>query len=175
VAPVQRPKAPPTEEAKPGANQGQTQNQQGQQSPAPMSAQNSGWIARCVSDSRQSPVECSMEQTVLLSTTGQLLASLAIRVPTETRAPILLLRVPNGLNLPAGLALQIDDGTPQSAPVQTCDQQGCYMVMQVTAELLASLKSGKRLTVTYQMNTPKNNVTVPLALDSFAEAYQKIQ
>lgn len=115
-----------------------------------------------------------MEQTVVLTNTGQLLASMLVRLPAETRSPVMVIQVPSGLYLPAGLNLQIDDGKPQPVPLQTCDPKGCYAGMPVAADLLAALKSGKRLTVTFQ-NISKSNVTVPLSLDNFAEAYQKIE
>jgi invasion protein IalB len=133
-----------------------------------------GWVSKCVSESRQSPVDCSMEQTVVLTNTGQLVASLLVRVPTDTRQPVMMIQVPVGLYLPAGLSLRIDDGKPQPVPLQTCDLKGCYAGMQVSPELIAALNAGKRLTMTFQ-NMARTNVAVPLALDNFADAYQKIQ
>jgi invasion protein IalB len=133
-----------------------------------------GWVSKCVSESRQSPVDCSIEQTVVLTNTGQLVASVLVRVPTDTRQPVMMIQVPVGLYLPAGLSLQIDDGKAQPVPLQTCDLKGCYAGMQVGPELIAALKAGKRLTMTFQ-NMAKTNVAVPLALDNFADAYQKIQ
>jgi invasion protein IalB len=133
-----------------------------------------GWVSKCVSESRQSLVDCSMEQTVVLTNTGQLVASVLVRVPTDTRQPVMMIQVPVGLYLPAGLSLQIDDGKAQPVPLQTCDLKGCYAGMQVSPELIAALKAGKRLTMTFQ-NMAKTNVAVPLALDNFADAYQKIR
>jgi invasion protein IalB len=86
----------------------------------------------------------------------------------------MMIQVPVGLYLPAGLNLQVDEGKPQPVPLQTCDLKGCYAGMQISPELLATLKAGKRLSMTFE-NLAKNNVTVPLVLDNFAEAFQKIQ
>ena len=36
------------------------------------------WVTRCVSDSRKSPLECSMEETLVLANTGQLVAAVAV-------------------------------------------------------------------------------------------------
>jgi invasion protein IalB len=155
-------------EAKPVANPPSSQ------APAPSPQANGGWIARCVSESRQSPIECSMEQTVPLASNGQVFASVLVRVPADTRAPTMAILVPSGLYLPAGINLQVDEGKPQAVPLQTCDQKGCYAGMPVGAELLSALKSGKRLTMTFQ-DMAKNSRAVPVALDNFAEAYQKIQ
>jgi invasion protein IalB len=161
VGPAQKPQAPPAAS-------------ESQPAPNPNPPASGGWVSKCVSESRQNPVECSMEQTVVLTSTGQLLASVLVRVPTDTHQPVMMIQVPVGLYLPAGLNLQIDEGKPQPIPLQTCDLKGCYAGMQISQELIASLKAGKRLTMTFQ-NLAKNNVVVPMALDNFADAYQKIQ
>jgi invasion protein IalB len=164
-----RPAAPPAAPAQKPPAAGESQP-----APNPNPPAGGGWVSKCVSESRQNPVECSMEQTVVLTNTGQLLASILVRVPTDTHQPVMMIQVPVGLYLPAGLNLQIDEGKPQPVPLQTCDLKGCYAGMQISPELIASLKAGKRLTMTFQ-NLAKNNVVVPMALDNFADAYQKIQ
>lgn len=83
-------------------------------------------------------------------------------------------KVPVGLYLPAGLNLQVDDGKPQSVPLQTCDAQGCYGEIPVNSNLIAALKAGKKLSLTFQ-NMAKTTVLLPLPLDNFANAFQKIQ
>ena len=115
-----------------------------------------------------------MEETLVLTNTGQLVAAVAVQLQSGKPLPVMTIRVPGGLYIPAGLNLQIDDGKAQVVPLQTCDQQGCYAEMQISADLLAALKSGKRLSITCQ-NAARNNFVLPLALDSFAGAFQKIQ
>ena len=51
-----------------------------------------------------------MEQSALLSKTGQLIALVNIRVPADTHTPVVLIQLPLGLNLPVGAKLQVDDG-----------------------------------------------------------------
>jgi invasion protein IalB len=133
-----------------------------------------GWISRCVSGSRKGPLECSMEETLVLTNTGQLVAAVAVQLQSGKPQPVMTIRVPGGLYIPAGLNLQIDDGKVQVVALQTCDQQGCYAEMQISAELLAALKNGKRLLITCQ-NAARNNFVLPLALDNFADTFQKIQ
>jgi invasion protein IalB len=133
-----------------------------------------GWISRCVSDSRKGPLECSMEQTLVLTNTGQLVAAVVVKLQSGKHEPVMTIRVPGGLYLPAGLNLQIDDGKAQVVPLQTCDQQGCWAEMQISADLLAALKSGKRLSITCQ-NAARNSFVLPLALNNFADVFQNIQ
>src|SRR5689334_18469299 len=86
-----------------------------EQPPAP------GWASRCTSLSREAPLECAIEETAVLSKTGQLIVLVNIRVPSDTRAPVALVQLPLGLNLPAGAKLQVDDGKAIDLAVQTCE------------------------------------------------------
>ena len=67
-----------------------------------------------------------MEQTAVLTKTGQLIVLINIRVPSDTRAPVAVIQLPLGLNLPAGAKLQVDDGKVTDLQIQTCEARGCY-------------------------------------------------
>src|ERR1700722_11975748 len=133
-----------------------------------------GWAARCSSASRDAPLECAIEQTAVLSKTGQLIVLINIRVPSDTHAPILLLQLPLGLNLPVGAKLQVDDGKVTDLQIQTCETRGCYATIPVVPDVLAALKSGKQMKLSFQtMN--KETIAIPMPLVDFAAAYDKIK
>ena len=115
-----------------------------------------------------------MEQTAVLSKTGQLIVLVNIRVPSDTRAPVALVQLPLGINLPGGAKLQVDDGKTTDLQVQTCEQRGCYAGTAITPDFLAAMKSGKLLKVSFQ-NLGKETMTIPMALTDFATAYDKIK
>jgi invasion protein IalB len=133
-----------------------------------------GWAARCSSVSRDAALECAMEQNAVLTKTGQLIILVNIRVPADTRAPVALVQLPLGLNLPVGAKLQVDEGKAIDLPIQTCENRGCYASTPVSAELLAALKTGKQLKVSFQ-NMSKETITIPMPLNDFAAAYDKIK
>ena len=133
-----------------------------------------GWVARCSSASRDAPLECAVEQTAVLTKTGQLIVLLNIRVASDTRQPIAIIQLPLGLNLPAGAKLQVDDGKVSDLQIQTCEQRGCYANSPIPADMLAAMKSGKQLKVSFQ-NLGKENITIPMPLADFAAAYDKIK
>jgi invasion protein IalB len=137
-------------------------------------ARQPGWAARCTSPSREAPLECAIEQTAVLSKTGQLLVLVNIRVPSDTHAPVALVQLPLGLNLPVGAKLQVDDGKAIDLQIQTCENRGCYASTPITPELLAALESGKQLKVSFQ-NLAKETITIPMPLADFAAAYDKIK
>jgi invasion protein IalB len=133
-----------------------------------------GWAARCTSASRNAPLECAMEQTAVLSKTGQLIVLINIRVPTDTHAPVALVQLPLGLNLPDGAKLQVDDGKATNLPIQTCEARGCYASSPIAPEQLAALRTGKQLKISFQ-NLGKETITIPMPLADFAAAYDKIK
>ncbi|QIO34634.1 invasion associated locus B family protein [Bradyrhizobium sp. 1(2017)] len=151
-----------------------------QAAPAPTQAQadgtpgQPGWIVRCTSPSRDAPLECAMEQNAVLTKTGQTVVLINIRIAPDTRTPIALLQLPLGLNLPIGAKLQVDEGKTFDLQIQTCENRGCYASTPVAPDLLAALRSGKQLKVSFQ-NMAKETIAIPMPLNDFAAAYDKIK
>jgi invasion protein IalB len=137
--------------------------------PAPPS-----WAARCSSAGREAPLECAMEQTAVLSKTGQLVILVNIRVPSDSHMPVILVQLPLGLNLPGGAKLQVDDGKTTDLQIQTCENRGCYAGAPIASDLLAAMKSGKQLKLSFQ-NLAKETITIPMPLTDFAAAYDRIK
>ena len=137
-------------------------------------AQQPGWIARCTSASRDAPLECAIEQNAVLTKTGQTILLINIRISPDTRTPVALLQLPLGLNLPVGAKLQVDEGKAIDLQIQTCENRGCYASTPIAPDLLATLRSGKQLKVSFQ-NMAKETITIPMPLSDFAPAYDKIK
>jgi len=103
----------------------------------------------------------------------QLIVLVNIRVPSDTHMPVALVQLPLGLNLPAGAKFQVDDGKPVELQIQTCENRGCYASAPIPPDLLAALKSGKQLNVSFQ-NLGKETITIPMPLTDFGAAFDKI-
>jgi len=143
--------------------------------PAPQAnAAQPGWIARCNSPARQAPLECTIEQQVVVQATGQQISLVNIRVPGDTRQPVMMVQLPLGLYLPAGLTVQVDEGKGQPVAIQSCDQRACYVGLPITGELLESMKKGQRLNLSMQ-SINREPVTIAHLLADFAAQYAKIQ
>jgi invasion protein IalB len=133
-----------------------------------------GWAARCTSASRDAPLECAIEQTAVLSKTGQLIVLVNIRVPSDTHTPLATVQLPLGLNLPGGAKFQVDEGKVTDLQIQTCEARGCYAATVIAPDELAALRSGKQLKLSFQ-NLAKETITIPMPLTDFASAYDKIK
>jgi len=150
--------------------------------PHPSPAQESGdgaakgplWSSRCTAVSRQTPVDCLIEQRAVITKTGQLLVQVTVRVPAETKKPVMMVQVPLGPFLPGGLVLDIDGKNNVKLDFQTCDANGCYAATPVSEDLLGALFAGHKLNVTVQALN-KNPIQVPMDLAGFTAAYRNIQ
>ena len=160
--------------ARAGAAQTAPETPQGDTGDAASGPPQQGWAARCSTVSRDAPLECAMEQTAVLQKTGQLIILVNIRVPSDTRMPVALVQLPLGLNLPGGAKMQVDEGRLTDLQIQTCEARGCYAGTPVGPDLLAALRSGKQLKISFQ-NLGKETITIPLPLGDFAAAYDKIK
>jgi invasion protein IalB len=165
---------PHAAQATPAAPAAPAQAQAQAETPPAAAPAQPGWAARCSSASRDAPLECAIEQSVVLSKTGQLIVLVNIRVPSDTHAPVLALQLPLGLNLPVGAKLQVDDGKSADLQIQTCDNRGCYANIPIAADLLAAMKTGKQLKLSFQ-NLNKETMTIPMPLTDFPAAYDKIK
>jgi invasion protein IalB len=58
---------------------------------------------------------CEIEQSLFITKTGQLVASVNIKIPPDTRLPVMMIQLPVGLFLPGGVNLQIDEGKSQAS------------------------------------------------------------
>ena len=178
VAEAQQPPAPAPKAKAPAPKAAQTtpapSPSPSPQADAPAAPPQPGWIARCASASRDAPLECAIEQNAVLTKTGQVIVVVNIRIAPDTRAPIALVQLPLGLNLPAGAKVQVDDGKVVDLQIQTCEQRGCYANTPITPDLLTALRSGKQYKVSFQ-NLGKETITIPMSLTDFAAAYDKIK
>jgi invasion protein IalB len=132
------------------------------------------WGTRCATDSRGGTLDCAVEQRMFLTQTGQLVATVTVRVPADTRSPVIMVQVPLGLFLPAGIKLSIDGGAEEAMPLQTCEASGCYAGGQISENLLSSLKRGATLSIKFE-NLQRQPVTVPVQLTGFTAAYSRIE
>ena len=137
----------------------------GAPSPAP-------WGAFCSGDGRREALDCQIEQRVVVSNSGQLLAAVAVRLPRDGSAPVLVVQTPFGLFLPAGLKLAVDDKELKSLPLRTCDASGCYADTPATDDLVAAMQRGNTLSVTFE-DVSQNKIAVPVSLYGFSAALDK--
>ena len=131
-----------------------------------------GWVVNCTSV--QGGLDCRAGQSLFIKETGQRLLSVALRVPLDTKKPVLLLQVPLGIYLPAGVSLQFGKDTARKIVLQSCDQNGCLAEYAITDAEIGAMLKGADLTISIQ-NLKKEPVTVQVPVLGFPAAYAKIK
>lgn len=132
------------------------------------------WAVRCTAGARDAAPDCAIEQRAVVTETGRLLMQFTVRVPADSRKPVMMLQAPLGPFLPGGLTLDIDGANSLKLDYQTCDANGCYAGAPVTDELLQAMFRGQKLNITMQALN-KQPVKIPLDLTGFTAAYRNIQ
>ena len=132
------------------------------------------WSVGCAATERTAALNCALEQRVFVANTGQLIGSVSVRLPGDTKEPVMTITTPLGLFLPAGISIAIDEDTAQMLEVQTCDAHGCYAESPVSDTLLTKMFKGKKLNVGFQ-DLSKRPINLSLSLTGFSGAYARIK
>jgi invasion protein IalB len=165
---AQQGEAPPAQEAPPPA--GATQAP-----PEMTERQFQDWVLRC-GRSEQGPEVCEMQQ---LRTDSEGRTVMAVAIGTAPGRPEvgLLIMLPLGILLPAGVTLQIDGGGDVPLQVDWCERQGCRIEMPVEAALLNRLKAGREAKVFFEAIDPEGQAQrlgIPISLLGFTAALSEL-
>ena len=93
-------------------------------------------------------LDCRALQSLPMTNTGQ--ASVAVRIPPETKKPTMLILVPLSVYLPAGVSLKFGDGEAKTVRFDNCDVAGCLAKYDVTEAELGAMAKGQALTLSVQ-------------------------
>ena len=163
-----QPKAvqPPEAQQSPIPEAQQPTSPQGQ--PAPPQ-----WALGC--SNTQAGLDCSATQSILVAQGGRnVRVSALVRIPPDTKKPVLLLALPLGVYLPSGVTLQFGNGGPKAIPFQSCNPSGCVAEYAIAQAEIASLQNGTGLTLSVQ-TVDKTSFKFNLPAAGFAAAYAKIK
>lgn len=130
-----------------------------------------GWRVECANDGKT--LDCRAEAQVVQRENNQLIAALTVRVPAETKKPVMMVQVPLGISVNAPVSVAVE-GASESLVIQTCTQAGCYAGGPVTDAMIAALRSKTQVRIVFQ-NLDKQAVTVTLPLAGFPAAYDKLK
>jgi invasion protein IalB len=131
------------------------------------------WVVNCADNNGK--LDCRAGQTVFLKSTGQRVLAVAVRVPADTKKPILMVEVPLGAYLPAGASLQIGQDQTKVLPFKGCDQGGCLAEYPVTDAEIADMSKGADLKISVQNQNQQPAFTITVPVTGFAAAYAKVK
>ena len=134
---------------------------------------------KIVCKTKNDPQSCHIEQRLFLNKSidgadknvGQILSVSVFYTGTETRRPFIVMQLPLGVDLQAGMVLQIDQSPEMKAPFSKCTKAGCEVQSLLTDELLADLKKGDKLKVGFRPFGISRTMVVKADLIGFTRAF----
>ncbi len=132
------------------------------------------WLVNCQNTGEGGTLDCKMSQTIIMKKTSQRILTIVIRKGENEKNPSMMLSLPHGLFLPAGVNLSVDGKQIRKLPVQTCDKAGCYAGLPVSPELLEAMRKGNQISVSLQ-DLKKRKIKVSATLAGFTSAYNQMK
>lgn len=149
--------------------------------PAAGAAQNQNatqatWAERCNKDFKNGAPRkgvCEIFQRLVVKEGNKRLIEAAIGFPKDKDAARGIFIVPLGINLESGLMVAPDGGAPFKIQIRYCTAEGCYAFADLTPAVIDTLKSSRKLTVTFQA-VKGRAVNVEMSLEGFGPALDRI-
>ncbi len=116
---------------------------------------------------------CKATQTIVVAETRQLLLAVSVSKAAADQNSPMLVHLPHGLFIPAGVTVGLDGGAADKLDVQTCDAQGCYAGVGLAPDKIAAISKGSQLKITFE-DLKKQKIVVAVPLNGFQAAYKKL-
>lgn len=115
---------------------------------------------------KNAALHCHMEQDSIETKTGQQISSVSIG--TDKDKPVVLITVPLGVALPAGVDVSFGGDKATKVPYRTCTAAGCIAEINLDAKLQANFDGAKDGKAVFVFPTADAKpVTVPISLKGF--------
>lgn len=132
------------------------------------------WLVNCANTGTSGALNCKMTQTLFASKTRQRVLQVTINAPVGTKGnPTMLIALPHGLYLPAGITLKVDTSKERKLLIQTADANGSYAGLAVDDTFLSQLQKGTTLTIS-MVSSKKQRVNIGVSLGGFSSSYKRL-
>jgi invasion protein IalB len=135
------------------------------------------WTVVCGSPREGAPEQCEMRQHITDAEGNTLVLAVVGQLPNRSE-PGMLVLMPLGIYLPAGVALQIDNGPEVPLEVQRCIQGSCQVELLLEGDIMRQMKAGTKATVTYAGQNQQGQVgrvQAAISLLGFTAALGRVQ
>lgn len=132
------------------------------------------WAPNCQGASRQADLSCTASEAVVAKPGGQVLLVMEVTVSGHGRDPVLTLRLPKDIFIPAGVTVAIDGKDAMKLPVETCTEAGCAATGPMARATLLAMQRGKEVSVAFE-SAAKRPVKFTIPLGDFATSWAAIE
>ncbi len=131
------------------------------------------WLLDCGESEGFSLGKCRIMQTVVIKETGQPLLTAAMEARPGEEGYSLILKVPHGILLSPGMALEVKGVERIVVRYRLSDATGVFAATVVSDELLSAMKKGDTLKVLV-VTANGQKVGIPVTLRGFTDAFEKL-
>ncbi len=118
---------------------------------------------------------CFIFQQLSEKKSGKPVVGITIAYPRKETNPALVITLPLGVHIPAGVRLKIDqNGETTPAPFIHCVSSGCQAKVKLNNKLLGMMKRGNKLNLTF-LNNRRKALTVAMSLSGFTAAINSLK
>lgn len=132
------------------------------------------WAVECerAPDDRD---RCFLSQSQFLKENNARLLKASVGYLGPEDEPILVLLLPLGIDLRAGVALKVDDGPQLSVTLQHCTQGGCTGAFPLDGPAVAALRAARRIQVGMMPYASTQTVTVEISPKGLARGLDALR
>ncbi len=132
------------------------------------------WMVKC--EGGEGVAErCVAFQNIVVTQSRQQLLVLAAGYLGPKGEPWLVLTVPLGVLLQAGVALKADEAQRFDAPFKICTAKGCEAGILLDDILLRNLRAGLVARIAFMDGITGRQITVPVSLKGFSAAFRTLK
>ena len=131
------------------------------------------WEMRCETPPGAARDQCALMQSVAAEDKPNVNLVVIVLKTADGKSRLLRVIAPLGVLLPSGLGLKIDQTDIGRAGFVRCLPSGCIAEVVMEDKLLEQLRTGETATfIIFQ--TPEEGIGIPLALNGFKDAFEKL-
>ena len=133
------------------------------------------WGYKCETPKEFNQEICFLFQRVTNKENNKKISDITIAYPPKIDKPVMVITLPLGVFLPAGIQLRVDEGSEAArAPYVQCISDGCQARVMLDEKLISALKGGKILRVA--LYTPQQKeMAFPVSLNGFTAAFDALK
>jgi invasion protein IalB len=134
------------------------------------------WGYKCEQPKGADKELCFIFQRISSKEGDKRIADATIAYLPKVNEPVLVVTLPLGVFLPAGIKLQIDDSKDDSARAQfiQCIQDGCQARVKLENKMVNKMKSGKKMIVAF-LTPQQKQLAFPISLSGFTAAMNSLK
>ena len=126
------------------------------------------WQSLC--ELREEKTICQISQTLKKENDGQVSFAMRITLSKQDNKIFMEVVLPLGLDLPAGIAFQVDEGNEINLPFATCVAQGCAAGVVTEEAFLNQLRKGTIMRVAFRPFAQTQTSLLNVSLSGFTSA-----